>query len=239
MKQCPVCKTTYADASMSFCLNDGAILTASFSNLEATRQLSFASNPTLEINSPTRVNAQSNTSQISQPTNTSRASPKLVGLVLISVICVISAIAGTYFVFVRKDDSASVISTPTPMVTTVPVQNTAPDETKALKAELEKLKKQVNKQKNKKPDSIVSNPAQSSPNTMTAHVNSPGDGFLYLRTEPSVKTGIPLVKIPTGATVQVENCQGNKTTTDTKRGRWCMISYDGQAGWAFDAWLVY
>jgi hypothetical protein len=26
---------------------------------------------------------------------------------------------------------------------------------------------------------------------------------------------------------------------DGRRGRWCLISYAGEVGWAFDVWLIY
>ncbi len=28
-------------------------------------------------------------------------------------------------------------------------------------------------------------------------------------------------------------------TIDGRSGRWCMVSYAGEIGWAFDAWLIY
>lgn len=50
MKQCPNCKATYSDDSMSFCLNDGANLI--FASEEAeTVQMSFDKNP-LRVNIP-------------------------------------------------------------------------------------------------------------------------------------------------------------------------------------------
>ena len=56
MKQCPVCKSTYTDDSLKFCLNDGAALTAPLSSSEATQQMSFGSNRTIENNPPIHVN---------------------------------------------------------------------------------------------------------------------------------------------------------------------------------------
>jgi hypothetical protein len=244
MKQCPVCKSTYTDDSLSFCLNDGAALTAAPSGSEVTQQMSFGSNPTFEINPPIRVNVQSDAQTSSIPTITTQTQRKgsnpLIILTIVGLLAIvgIAAVGGAYFVFVRKDNPA-VVSTPLPAATTSPIQNSTPDQTQALKDELEKLKKQVNDQKNKKTDLPASNPTPQSTGTVTARVNSPGDGFLSLRTEPSVKTGVQLVKIPTGAIVQMEDCQRNYSTTDTKRGRWCMVTYNGQTGWAFDAFLIY
>lgn len=226
-------------------MNDGAALAAPSSDLEATQHMSFGANPTVEFNPPVGVNVQSETpAQFSVPTITTQTPRKGISpLLILSILGLlaivgIAGIAGAYFVFVRKDNSATVVSSPTPTPTTTPVQNSTPDETRVLKDELEKLKKQVNDQKSKKSDSTVSNPPQQTSGTVTARVNSPGDGFLSLRTEPSVKTGTKLIEMPTGAIVQLEDCQRESTVVDTKRGRWCLVSYRGQTGWAFDAWLV-
>jgi hypothetical protein len=254
MKQCPVCKTSYGDDSLSFCLNDGAALTAAPFDSEATQQMSFGAAPTFQARPPVRVDLQPGpTEPASVPTITAETkrrgvSPLLI-LAIVGLLAIlgISGIAGAYFVFVRKDNSmaGTTVSTPTPTATPAPLQNVTPagGETQALKDELEKLKREVSEQKNKKTETRtetpVSSPIQQSTGTPTARVNSPGDGFLSLRTEPSVKTGTQLVKMPTGSIVQLEDCQREFTTVDTKRGRWCMVSYNGQTGWAFDAWLVY
>lgn len=220
-------------------------MAAPSSNLEATQQMSFGSTPTFEINPPVRVNIQTKTpTQLSVPTITTQTQRKgidpLMILTIVGLLAIvgIADIAGAYFVFVRKDNPAAVVSSQTPTTTVTPVQKSTPDQTQGLKDELEKLKKQVNDRKNKKTDQTVSNPTEQSSGTATACVNSPGDGFLSLRTEPSVKTGTQLVKMPTGAIVRLDDCQRELTTIGTKSGRWCMVSYEGQAGWAFDAWLI-
>ena len=250
MKQCPVCKNTYTDDSLSFCLSDGAALAvAPSSTSEATQQMTFGSIPTLEINQPNPVNIQSKTTAPFSvpPITTQQSQPKSTGKFLILTIVALLAFigiagaAGAYFVFVNKNDAPPAASSPTPAVPTVQpsAQTGTPDETRAIKEELEKLKKQVNERSAKKTDSTVSSPTQKPAGKAMARVNSPGDGFLSLRTEPSVKTGVQLVKIPTEAIVQLEDCQRTYVVIDTKRGRWCLVSYNGQTGWVFDAWLVY
>ena len=111
-----------------------------------------------------------------------------------------------------------------------------------LKEKLADLEKQIQDQKTQKKTSNTQpfpSPTQNNPAAPIARVAPSNDGFLSLRTEPSVKTGTQLVKIPSGATVYLENCEKNYTTIDGRRGRWCMISYAGEIGWAFDAWLIY
>ena len=46
-------------------------------------------------------------------------------------------------------------------------------------------------------------------------------------------------RIPHGAVVNLENCEKQQTTVAGRRGRWCMVTYQGETGYAFDAWLQY
>ena len=73
----------------------------------------------------------------------------------------------------------------------------------------------------------------------TAWVNSPGDGFLALRSYPSADGGYRILQIPHGANVRVISCQGYSQRINGRTGRWCRVSYGGSTGWAFDGWLVY
>ena len=68
-------------------------------------------------------------------------------------------------------------------------------------------------------------------------VNSPNDGFLALRTEPSVDRGSRLAAIPHGKTIRVYNC-GGRTTVGGRTGRWCRVEYRENVGWVFDAFLI-
>lgn len=71
-----------------------------------------------------------------------------------------------------------------------------------------------------------------------AWVNSPGDGFLALRSEPNADYGYRIVKIPHGSNVKVLSCLGG-SRVGGKAGRWCRVYYNGYTGWAFDAWLAF
>jgi hypothetical protein len=253
MKHCPVCKSSYTDDSLSFCLSDGAALIASApsSGSEVTQRMSFSSQPTVENNPPFRVQIQSETpTHFSVPKNTTQIEQKrsnsasvLIIIALLVVIVVGGSMLG-YFAFIRQDNSvAAVNSTPTPAPanTATPVQSNTPDETQILKEKLEKLERQLNDQKNARnnPSSPAFSPAPSAPPiTVPARVNSPNDGFLALRTAPNAKTGVQILQIPHGATVNVLACQ-SATTIGDRRGRWCRVIYNGRQGWAFDAFLVY
>ncbi|MTW22617.1 SH3 domain-containing protein [Allochromatium palmeri] len=63
-------------------------------------------------------------------------------------------------------------------------------------------------------------------------VNSPGDGFLALRSEPTTKGGRRLAKIPHGTTLRLGVCQ------PTSNGSWCQTSYQGLTGWILDRYVV-
>lgn len=70
------------------------------------------------------------------------------------------------------------------------------------------------------------------------YANSPGDGFLALRSDPSVSSGSRLVQIPHGAPVDIGGCDGPSATIGGRSGRWCRASYDGRSGYVFDAFLA-
>jgi len=72
----------------------------------------------------------------------------------------------------------------------------------------------------------------------SARVDSPNDGFLALRTEPTTRTGARIMKIAHGEPVSVSRC-GGYITSGERKGRWCWVSYKGTSGWAFDAFLAY
>ena len=73
--------------------------------------------------------------------------------------------------------------------------------------------------------------------SVTAAVNSPGDGFLALRSEPSVRRGRRLARIPHGATIGIADACEHFDTVGGQEGAWCLVDYQGQIGWAFSAYL--
>lgn len=239
MKQCPVCKTAYTDESLRFCLADGASL-ISAANDQETIQIPFDKNPLpIDIQKDTAPeNLQPVTSQ-----NSSR--PKfivpliIIGLLGILFLGIVGVAAVLFLNPFGKTETAVVTNNQKPTASPV---STADNRNNELREKLSNLEKQIQEQKNQKKNpesSPLPSPGQKNSGTATARVAQTNDGFLSLRTEPSVKTGTQLVKIPSGSTVTIENCEKNYMTIDNRRGRWCMVSYGGEIGWAFDAWLIY
>jgi hypothetical protein len=60
----------------------------------------------------------------------------------------------------------------------------------------------------------------------TGIVNTPGDGFLGLRSQPTAKSGKRLAKIPHRTALTLERCEYNSQSQ-----QWCYTSYKGQSGW--------
>jgi hypothetical protein len=115
-------------------------------------------------------------------------------------------------------------------------QTGTPDaEKERLQRELAEAQKKLDEQKNS-PDSI-DNIFDNLFDEVPAKVNSPGDGFLALRVLPDAKSGEPLAKIPHGTTINLGYCQQETSKVSGRSGHWCMTSYEGKAGWVFDAWL--
>jgi competence protein ComGC len=244
MKECPVCKTTYTDDSLRFCLADGASL-LSVNNEQETVQIFPDQNPL-------RIEIQKDTSSLSFPPSASQNQPKkrsvipfviagFVSLLLLGIVGIAALLILNPF---SKAETVTISNNPKPTETPVLATQNKNNELKnnELKEKLANLEKQIQDQKNQKTSPNTQpfpTSTQNKPAAPTARVAPSNDGFLSLRTEPSVKTGTQLVKIPSGATVNLENCEKNYTTIDNRRGRWCMVSYAGEIGWAFDAWLIY
>lgn len=88
---------------------------------------------------------------------------------------------------------------------------------------------------------VVYDPPTPTPDpgyTDVGWANSPGDGFLALRSEPSVGSGERLVKIPHGAQLSLGECLA-PTTVGRSYGSWCAARYAGVDGWAFNAFVTY
>ena len=64
-------------------------------------------------------------------------------------------------------------------------------------------------------------------------VDSPRDGFLALRSEPSVTIGVRLEKIPHATALTLGEC---RTTED--KDTWCQTSYRGKIGWISKRYVV-
>lgn len=71
-----------------------------------------------------------------------------------------------------------------------------------------------------------------------AIVNSPSDGFLSLRSHPSITQGQRLAKIPHKGDVSVFHCPDElEDVIDGVSGSWCVVEHNGIRGFVFDAYL--
>jgi len=233
MKQCPNCKTAYADDSLSFCLNDGANLT-SVPEAAETVQMSFDKNPAHAGVAPDSVPTYFSP-PIPQPPAKNAVSPIIIGVLGLLLLLAIGGFAA--FVLLRPTGDKN------PVVAVSPTQSVSPtaapnDETAKLKEEMTNLQKQLQNRKNQKPNApaeIVPPPKQPG---NTARANSPRDGFLALRSEPNSETGHRIAKIPHGAALTVVACP-KPSNSGKMAGRWCQVVYNGQSGWAFDAFMSF
>ena len=64
-------------------------------------------------------------------------------------------------------------------------------------------------------------------------VESPRDGFLALRSEPSVKTGVRLAKIPHATVLTLGECRATGG-----EHIWCRTSFQGKTGWIAKRYVV-
>lgn len=242
MKQCPVCKNRYTDETLKFCLADGASLT-SLPDVAETVQMSFDKNP-MRINvPPDSVPTIFTPSPISNQSDKKGFSPIIVGVLGVLLLLVVVGFIGlaAYIWLNPTDGKTSVVTnsaTPTP---TTSQTATPDDQTAKLKEKLANLEKQIQDQKDQKNQkNTTSSETYSTPTSTatTARANSPGDGFLALRSEPNSETGYRITKIPHGATMTVLGCP-KPSNVGKMRGRWCQVIYNGQSGWAFDAFMIF
>ena len=244
MKQCPNCKTTYTDDALRFCLSDGANL-ISMSDAPETVQMSFNNEP-MRVNIPPDSAPTVFAAPVSQSPSPAKKSvlPIVIGVVGFLLLLIVGAIAA--FVLLRSSsDKKAVVAaaSPTPTISTSVSPTASPfaatnDETARLKEEMANLQKQLQEQKNqpkRTQSDLITTPRQIG---NTAHANSPRDGFLALRSEPNSETGYRITKIPHGATITVLGCP-KPSNSGKIPGRWCQVIYNGQAGWAFDAFMIF
>lgn len=228
MKQCPKCGTTYTDDSLRYCLADGS-------------PLNIDEQPTVVRTSPIVV-AEPTVAFPAVNHNTSNASGssimKIVLAVIVLVILLIVGLglAGAAFYYF-SGPGQTVSNSPTPRPTEQPSNGKNDDED--LRKQIANLEKQLNDQKRKgQNNSNLSVKLPRSSSTTTAIVNSPGDGFLALRSLPNSEIGDRITKIPHGSRVTIGAC-GPLVTPVKRSGRWCQASYGGYDGWVFDAYLNY
>lgn len=247
MKQCPVCKNTYTDDSLQFCLADGATLFSLSNTAEITQQFPSGTNP-IRVNIP-----QDTSPTIVKPTvqPTAESVEKkgsgwnlvigLIGGFIVSAILAAGIFAAIIWWGSNGKNEVVTIDKPNSNISNSITQTPTPNDTENLKEKIANLEKQIQEQKKKNttvptinaPDTIKTPPPS---NKVIAKVNSPGDGFLALRTAPSAETGERILQIPHGASVTVIACLPKAAG---KKGRWCRVDYNGNVGWAYDGFLIY
>lgn len=245
MKQCPICKTTYTDDTLAFCLADGGNLTALATSEQKTQQFpSMSEELTQQIraaNNPIRVNIAQNTSPAFETSPNVQPPPPpkkggsgiIIGLLVALLALVILGSAGVIGWLLLKDSGKTeVVTNQTPMQNS----NASALANSNVKDKTPTPEKTVQPPKNAR-DSVPTLANSTPQNTkVTAKANSPGDGFLALRSAPSTETGERILQIPHGATLTVLGCQ---PAAAGKKGRWCRVDYDGNVGWAFDGFMIY
>lgn len=237
MKQCPSCRTTYTDATLSFCLADGTPL------IDVPEESTVVRSGRGE---PMRVEIAQETARpnfVPTPTpipqSGSNATKILLVVGLFGIMILIAVVgAGALIYYNRESRTAQIVNTDNSKAKPDPSVAPTADQTNTLRDQIANLEKRLNEQKKGSPGANVPIPP-ANPSTMkTAKANSPADGFLALRSLPNSEAGERITKIPHGATVMVGVC-GPVIKPINRSGRWCQASYNGQTGWVFDAFLSY
>jgi len=244
MKQCPVCKTTYTDDTLRYCLADGTAL--SEGPLSQETLLSphgrDAVRVPIEREEPRTFQQSAPVVTVAGTRSSGKGFKVFLAVAIILILFVgAAAVAGLilYNNLNGEKTSTNVAKSPTPSATATPsLSPTVDPEKQKLQDELANLQKKLDQQKNA---NVVSPPPAPTPNKgyPTARVNSPGDGFLALRSEPDAEYGERIAKIPHGAMVELNNCERSKVTIGGRTGRWCLVTYQDHTGYVFDAFLIY
>jgi hypothetical protein len=232
MKQCPTCRTTYTDETLRFCLADGGSLI----DLGTEAETVVRPGVRVDVSPPTYPTI---------PTSTpapSKGSPILkivIAVLVLGFLGLLGLGAAGAIVYFNTGGSTVATASPTPSSTPPPSRTPSPsptpDDDQRLEQELANLQKQLE-------DALKPSPTSTpgfSNGQATARVNSPGDGFLALRSEPDAEVGERLAQIPHGAIVTLENCAKEKVKIGSRTGRWCLVTYRDNTGYVFDAWLEY
>ena len=251
MKQCPACKTTYTDETLSYCLADGKPLVpladdqATIANYggEATAVLGRGEQMRVEI--PQEMREAAITPVYAPGAASVRRSSGgmkiilgvLALLLLIGVIVVVGGIV--FYLNSKRPEVASMSNVTNRTPTATPSPSATANDKDDLREQIANLEKRLNEQKSaNRPANIPLTLPNQPATTTAARVNSPSDGFLALRTFPNSEAGSRILQIPHGAVVTVGGCL-NTIRVSGKTGRWCRASYNGYSGWVFDAFLVY
>ncbi len=246
MKNCPKCGTTYTDETLRFCLADGNLLETvsdeqitiarpSVNNVERTVAMN---DRTVRVDIPTMAAIPASAKHTAPAQENGGRLLKILFVVVGLAIAAGLAVVGggiIYYAATRSDGPPSNYNSQITLPSPAPTE----DEQAELREQIANLEKRLNEQikSGQNSNTPLKMPSRSA-TTTKATVNSPGDGFLALRSLPSSQTGDRLLKIPHGATVTIGAC-GPVVTPVKRSGRWCQASYGGYDGWVFDSYLKY
>lgn len=256
MKQCPKCGTNYTDDTLRFCLSDGSPLP----EIDEQATVVRTAPPQTVRNAAYPEAGQMRVDIPQSPTTSYPGAPppaessvswfKIVAIVgALGVMIVVAAGIAGALIYFNKDARPSISNngdknidrkSPSPSATPSTSPTSSNNDTAELKEQIANLEKRLNEQKNANhaATNIPAPPDQPNVTQSSALVNSPGDGFLALRTLPSSSAGDRIYAIPHGARVFLNGCLA-ATRIGDKTGRWCRARYSTYNGWVFDAWLTY
>ena len=235
MKQCPSCRTTYTDETLSFCLADGTPL---IDLAEEATVIRPTGGNQMRVEIPHEMPPTNYASAPIQPEQASNTKKILLVVGLLGTMIMI-AIAGAAALIYFNKDSRTAENTAVKANTNSSSPKPSPDQSNELRDQIANLEKRLDEQKKAgQSANIKLTPPNLSTMTTSAQANSPSDGFLALRSLPNSESGERIAKIPHGATVMIGAC-GPVIKPVNRSGRWCQAGYNGQTGWVFDAYLSY
>lgn len=236
MKQCPTCGSTFTDITLRYCLADGAKLEDLEAEQETVVRVAVPGEKTERISFQPTLPGGAPAGPENTPGTTSTTGLKImliVALLGVAAVAVFGVLGLMYFntslggYGVNRNRN---VATPSPAPTI--------DDNDQLRQKIADLEKRLNESRSANTAAEIPDKLPMSRTTMGARVNSPGDGFLALRTLPSSQSGERILKIPHGAVVSVGAC-GPVSRPVSRSGRWCQASYGGYSGWVFDGYLTY
>ena len=239
MKQCPKCRTTYTDESLRFCLADGTPLESVSDSVPTYYP---GKTDQIRIDVPPTQAARFSPMPVAERPSSGRWVKIVIGVLLVGILGIAAvAIVGALIYFNSAHrETAAAEKTPTPTAT--PAQ-TPDKEKQKLEDELANLQRRLDEEKkpsaNTKPTPATADTDETKTYASRATVNSPSDGFLALRSLPDANYGERIAKIPHGSTVDVISCADDQVTIGSHTGHWCLITYQSNAGFVFDAFLDY
>jgi hypothetical protein len=242
MKECPTCRTTYTDETLRFCLADGAPLIDAGEESTVVRQRGPSDqNARAMHDEPVRAGISRETPTPRYQRPPSGESGRLLKVILVilglGILVVLIALVGTVVYYnLRPAPAVRVDADPkTPTASPAPTKDDS-----ELREQIANLQKQLAEKTNGDHPPNTTVPAANIPSgqmTTTVRANSPGDGFLALRTLPSARFGDRVLKIPDGAALEIGAC--GPVEDSVHPGRWCQARYAGHTGYVYDYYVIY